>query len=54
MQGDGAGLVGMNLMREQSYLIHQTHSTSIEYLHKEEMGVLSAIYANVAHKRFTR
>lgn len=35
-----AGVVGMNLMREQSYLSHQTHSTSIECLHKdsEEMG----------------
>lgn len=53
--GDEAGAVGMNLMREQSYLSHHTHSTSIEYLHKdsEEMGFVSATYANVAHKRFT-
>lgn len=43
----------MNLMREQSYLSHQTHSTTIECLHKEEMGFVSALYANVAPKRFT-
>lgn len=50
-----AGVVGMNLMREQSYLSRETHSTSIECLHKdsEEMGFVSATYANMAHKRIT-
>lgn len=53
--GDGAGVVGVNLRRGQSYLSHQTHSTSIECLHKDsqEMGFVSATDANMTHKRFT-